>query len=110
MPFQYPDASHTKSLRLYRFLAIKIIPFARAASQKLQHFLMRVQAPNASHANPYACTGSQQFKQLRTPRHASNNSHANPYACTGSRHFTCTSLRFYRFLTIQNIPYAWEAT
>ncbi|MBW0485052.1 hypothetical protein O181_024767 [Austropuccinia psidii MF-1] len=106
-----PDASHAKSLCLYRFLTIQIIAYAGAALRQLRHFLMQVQVPNTSHANPYACAGSQQFKQLLTPGYASNNSHANPYSCTGSRCFTCTSLCLYRFpmlhmhiLTLVQVP------
>ncbi|MBW0475078.1 hypothetical protein O181_014793 [Austropuccinia psidii MF-1] len=104
------DASHSKSLALYRFPTIQIIPYARAASQQLQHFLMRVQAPKASHSNPYAWAGSQKFKHFLTPGKASNNSHVNPYAWKGSQSFTLTSLCLYRFPTIQTIPYAWAAS
>ncbi|MBW0487409.1 hypothetical protein O181_027124 [Austropuccinia psidii MF-1] len=57
-PVQAPNASHTKSLRLYRLPTIQIIAYARAALPQLQHFLMRVQAPNASHPNPHTCAGS----------------------------------------------------
>ncbi|MBW0566044.1 hypothetical protein O181_105759 [Austropuccinia psidii MF-1] len=102
IPVQDPNASHAKPCT--------VNPYTGAALQKLQHFLMRVQAPNASHANPYACAGSQQFKKLLTPGKASDNTHANPYACIGSQHFTCTSLRLYRFPTVQTIPYAWAAS
>ncbi|MBW0557604.1 hypothetical protein O181_097319 [Austropuccinia psidii MF-1] len=52
MPFQAPDGSHAKSLRLYRFPTIQIIPYDEAASQQLRHFLMQLQPPNASHVNP----------------------------------------------------------
>ncbi|MBW0541267.1 hypothetical protein O181_080982 [Austropuccinia psidii MF-1] len=84
MPVQAPDASHTESLRLYKFPTIQMMACAGAALQQLQHFLMRVQAPNASHANPYACAGSQQFKQLLTPGQAFGK-------------LTSKSLPFYRF-------------
>ncbi|MBW0510415.1 hypothetical protein O181_050130 [Austropuccinia psidii MF-1] len=57
-PVQATNASHRKSLRLYRLLTIQIIAYARAALGQLRHFLMWVQAPNASHPNPYACAGS----------------------------------------------------
>ncbi|MBW0529481.1 hypothetical protein O181_069196 [Austropuccinia psidii MF-1] len=110
MPFQAPNSSQEKSLRLYRFPTIKIIPYNRAAFQKLRHFLMQVQAPNASHANPYTWAGSQQFKQLLTPGKASESSHTNPYACKGSQRFTHTSLCLYRFPTIQTTPCTWAAS
>ncbi|MBW0554212.1 hypothetical protein O181_093927 [Austropuccinia psidii MF-1] len=111
-PVQAPDASHAKSLCLYRFPTTQIVPYAGEASQQLQHFLRQLQAPNASHANPYACAVSQQFKQLLTPGQAFINSYTNTYACTGSQSFTCTSLRLYRFpklhmhiLILVQVPY-----
>ncbi|MBW0538352.1 hypothetical protein O181_078067 [Austropuccinia psidii MF-1] len=91
-PFQAPNASPTKSLRVYRLPIIQIIAYARAASQQLRHFLMQVQVANSSHPNPHACAGSQQFRKLLTPGQVSNNSHANTYVCTGSQHCTHTSL------------------
>ncbi|MBW0538083.1 hypothetical protein O181_077798 [Austropuccinia psidii MF-1] len=41
-------------------------PYARAASQQLQCFLMPVQAPNASHTNPYI---------VQAPKNSSNSLH-----------------------------------
>ncbi|MBW0492045.1 hypothetical protein O181_031760 [Austropuccinia psidii MF-1] len=75
-PVQDPDTSHTKPCT--------VNPYAGEAFQKLRHFLMRVQDPNTSRANPYSWAGSQSFM--------------------------CTSLHLYRFPTIQTIPYAWEAS
>ncbi|MBW0481608.1 hypothetical protein O181_021323 [Austropuccinia psidii MF-1] len=115
IPYPCPGS---QPLHLYRFRTIKIIAYAGAALQQLQHFLMQVHAPRASHKNPYDCAGSQQFKQLLTPGQASENSHANPYACTGSQHFTCKVLMLVQvpdnsdhslclgsLLTILKIPY-----
>ncbi|MBW0509876.1 hypothetical protein O181_049591 [Austropuccinia psidii MF-1] len=50
-------------------------------------FVVLVQDPDASHANPYACAGFHYFKQFLTPGKAANASHANHYACTSSQQF-----------------------
>ncbi|MBW0493489.1 hypothetical protein O181_033204 [Austropuccinia psidii MF-1] len=109
---QDPNASHIKPFT--------VNPYAREASRQCQQFLMLVQAPDPSHANPYACNGSQifkllmlgsqQLKQFLMLGKASNASDSNPYAFTGSQSFTGTSLCLYKFLTIQTIPYAGTAT
>ncbi|MBW0520351.1 hypothetical protein O181_060066 [Austropuccinia psidii MF-1] len=81
MSVQDPTASHAKPCIVNPdageaswFPKIQTTPYARVASRQLQHFLMPVQAPDASHANPYACAGSQKFKRFLTPGNPPNNS------------------------------------
>ncbi|MBW0517477.1 hypothetical protein O181_057192 [Austropuccinia psidii MF-1] len=83
-PVQALNDPHAKYLPLYRFPTIQIIAYAGEASGQLQHFLMRVQAPSASYANPYACAGSQQFKKIA-------------YTREGFQQFTHKCLCWYRF-------------
>ncbi|MBW0528923.1 hypothetical protein O181_068638 [Austropuccinia psidii MF-1] len=107
IPYAWPGSQRFRHQFLFFYRVPNIQnPYASAASQKFQHFLMPVQAPNTSHVYPYACTGSQKFKQFRIPVQASNASQANTYACTGYRRFTHTSSHLHRFLRIQTIPYA----
>ncbi|MBW0575188.1 hypothetical protein O181_114903 [Austropuccinia psidii MF-1] len=85
-PVQAPKASHAKSLRLYRLQTIQTIAYAREASRQRQHFLMHVQAPNASPKSLCLCRFST-IKRI-------------PYAWVAFQQFTCKSLCLYRFLTL----------
>ncbi|MBW0506080.1 hypothetical protein O181_045795 [Austropuccinia psidii MF-1] len=86
-----------KSLGLYKFSTIQTTPYAGAASQKLQHFLMLVQAPDASHATPYVvqvpkdsnnslrlCRLAKIDMQILMLVQVPNASHAHPSACKDS--------------------------
>ncbi|MBW0494252.1 hypothetical protein O181_033967 [Austropuccinia psidii MF-1] len=99
IPYAFPRSRRVT----HKILMLVQVPYNsnnslfRGRLQKLLHFLMRVQAPNTSHANRYAWSGSQQLN-------------TNPYSSTGFQRFTRTSLCLYRFLTIQTIPYSWAAS
>ncbi|MBW0519817.1 hypothetical protein O181_059532 [Austropuccinia psidii MF-1] len=89
MPVQDPDALHAKPCA--------VNPYAGAAFQQSQKFLMLAQAPNASNAKslclyrlptihiiPYARAALQQLRHFLMWVQAPNASHPNPYACAGS--------------------------
>ncbi|MBW0560831.1 hypothetical protein O181_100546 [Austropuccinia psidii MF-1] len=67
-----------------RLPTLPMFPYARAVSQKFQHFLTPVQAFDASHASTYAGAGFQSF--------------------------TRNSLRLCRLLEVRTIPYASTAS
>ncbi|MBW0478075.1 hypothetical protein O181_017790 [Austropuccinia psidii MF-1] len=111
---QDPNASHTNPYTCpgSQCFICKTLPcksLGQGGLPTIPEFLMLVQAPEASHADPYACTGSQQFKKLIKPGKPPGKS-ITSLPSAGSQHFTCRSLHFYRFLTIQTIPYTGEAS
>ncbi|MBW0512345.1 hypothetical protein O181_052060 [Austropuccinia psidii MF-1] len=83
-PVQDPNGLHAKPCT--------VNPYARAAFQKCQQFLMPVQAPNNS--NNFLRQGS-----LATAP-------TLPYVGAGTQRFTPKSLRLCRFPKIQKIAYA----
>ncbi|MBW0580214.1 hypothetical protein O181_119929 [Austropuccinia psidii MF-1] len=85
-PFQAPKSSYAKSLCLYRLPKIQIIAYAREASRQRQHFLMQVQAPDASPKSLCLC-------RFSTIQRIS-------YARAAFQQFTRKSLHLYRFLTL----------
>ncbi|MBW0476890.1 hypothetical protein O181_016605 [Austropuccinia psidii MF-1] len=99
------------------FLAHNSLRFSRILTLHTQ-ILRPVKDPNAVNTNPYTCTGSLQFKKLlmlgKPPNNSKNSLRQGslptistlPYANADSQRFTHKTLGFYRFLTIQTIPYS----